>query len=111
MKIVYCGDVVARAGREAVLNNIPGLKEKYKPDVLIVNIENAAHGFGATPGICRDFLDKGTDVLVTGNHVWQQRELIPFWTNAKESSGRLIIRHTSPGEAFVNLSCPTARKF
>ena len=106
MKIVYCGDVVARAGREAVLNNIPGLKEKYKPDVLIVNIENAAHGFGATPGICRDFLDKGTDVLVTGNHVWQQRELIPFLDECKR-----IIRHTSPGEAFVNLSCPTARKF
>ena len=51
MKIIYCGDVVARAGREAVLNAIPKLREEYKPDAVIVNVENAAHGFGATPGM------------------------------------------------------------
>ena len=78
MKIVYSGDVVGRAGRDAVLNNLPKVKELYKPDVIIANVENAAHGFGVTPGICRDFLEAGVDALVTGNHVWQQREIIPF---------------------------------
>ena len=69
MRLIYCGDVVARAGREAVLSNLPNLRENYKPDVIIVNIENAAHGFGASPSICRQFLDAGVDALVTGNHV------------------------------------------
>lgn len=110
MKIVYCGDVVARAGREAVLNNIPGLKEKYKPDVLIVNIENAAHGFGATPGICRDFLDKGTDVLVTGNHVWQQRELIPFLDECKRIIRPLNYPPHLPGRGFCEFELPNGKK-
>lgn len=55
VKIIYCGDVVGRSGREAVLNNLEKLRENYKPDVIVVNVENAAHGFGVTPGICRDF--------------------------------------------------------
>ena len=50
MKIIYCGDVVGRSGREAVLNNLEKLRENYKPDVIVVNVENAAHGFGVTPG-------------------------------------------------------------
>ena len=73
MKIIYCGDVVGRSGREAVLNNLEKLRETYKPDVIVVNVENAAHGFGVTPVICRDFLNNGVNMLVTGNHVWQQR--------------------------------------
>lgn len=56
VRIIYCGDVVARAGRDAVLNNLSKLRERYKPDAVIVNIENAAHGFGASPSICRQFL-------------------------------------------------------
>ena len=48
MKIIYCGDVVGRSGREAVLNNLEKLRETYKPDVIVVNVENAAHGFGVT---------------------------------------------------------------
>ena len=110
MKIIYCGDVVARAGREAVLNNIPTLKEKYSPDVLIVNIENAAHGFGATPGICRDFLDKGTDVLVTGNHVWQQRELIPFLDECKRIVRPLNYPPHLPGRGFCEFELPSGKK-
>ena len=86
MKIIYCGDVVGRSGREAVLNNLEKLRENYKPDVIVVNVENAAHGFGVTPGICRDFLNNGVNMLVTGNHVWQQRELIPFLNESKQLS-------------------------
>ena len=72
MRIFYCGDIVARSGREAVLNNIGRIREEYRPDVLILNVENAAHGFGVTPGICRDFISKGADILVTGNHFLNQ---------------------------------------
>ncbi len=110
MKILYCGDVVARAGREAVLNNINTLKQEYKPDVLIVNIENAAHGFGATPGICRDFLNKGVDVLVTGNHVWQQRELIPFLDECKKIIRPLNFPSHLAGRGACEFELPNGKK-
>ena len=78
MKILYCGDVVGRPGREAVFKNIPVLREELKLDAVIVNGENAAHGFGLTPNICRDFFAKGVDVITTGNHIFDQPDIIPF---------------------------------
>lgn len=110
MKILYCGDVVARSGREAVLNNINKLKGEYKPDVLIVNIENAAHGFGATPGICREFLEKGVDILVTGNHVWQQRELIPFLDECKKIIRPLNFPSHLAGRGFCEFELANGKK-
>lgn len=104
MKIIYCGDVVARAGREAVLNAIPKLREEYKPDAIIVNVENAAHGFGATPGICRDFLEAGVDGLITGNHVWDQRDLIPFLNDCKKIIRPLNYPAINPGRGFAEIT-------
>ena len=86
MKIIYCGDVVGRAGRDAVLTNIKPMRERFKADIIIVNVENAAHGFGVTPGIAKEFLESGADVLTTGNHVWQQRDIIPFLNENKKST-------------------------
>ena len=79
MRILICGDVVGRAGRKAVTENIPKLRDRYAIDFVIVNGENAAGGFGITPKICHDLYDAGTDVITTGNHVWDQREIIPFF--------------------------------
>lgn len=110
MKFIYCGDVVARAGREAVLNNLDNLKQVYQPDFIIINIENAAHGFGATPGICRDFLDRGVDALTTGNHVWQQRELISFLNDCKQIVRPLNYPENLPGRGFCELELPNGKK-
>ncbi len=87
MKILYCGDVVGRPGREAVLKNVSDLKKQYKIDAVIVNAENAAHGFGLTPAICRDLLAHGVDAITTGNHVFDQQEIVPFLNENK-----LIVR-------------------
>ena len=84
MKIVYCGDIVGRSGRDVVLKNLKTIQEKYTPDVIVVNAENAAHGFGLTPGICRDFFAAGVDAITTGNHVYDQREIIPFLDDCKK---------------------------
>jgi len=83
MKILYCGDVVGRPGREAVIKNVPILREKYKIDMVVVNAENAAHGFGLTPSICKDFFNIGVDGITTGNHVFDQREIVPFLDSDK----------------------------
>lgn len=110
MRIIYCGDVVGRAGREAILNNLSKLKETYRPDAILVNVENAAHGFGVTPGICRDFLDKGVDGLITGNHVWQQREIIPFLNDCKQIIRPLNYPENLPGRGATEITLANGKK-
>ncbi len=78
MRILYCGDVVGRAGREAVVRYVPRLRDDLKLDFVIINGENAAHGFGLTETICHQFYDAGTDVITTGNHAWDQREMLSY---------------------------------
>lgn len=110
LKIIYCGDVVARPGREAILNNIAKLKEQYKPDIIIANVDNAAHGFGVTPGICRDFFEQGVDAVVTGNHVWNQREIIPFLDECKKIARPLNYPETMPGKGYCEIELPSGKK-
>lgn len=78
MNILLCGDVVGRPGRDAVKQYLPNLRRDLQLDVAIVNAENSAHGFGLTEKICGELYDAGADVLTTGNHVWDQREIIPY---------------------------------
>jgi 2',3'-cyclic-nucleotide 2'-phosphodiesterase len=78
LNILLCGDVVGRSGREAVKAHLPGLKRDLAVDIAIVNAENAAHGFGLTEKICGELYEAGADILTTGNHVWDQRELIQY---------------------------------
>lgn len=78
MKVLFCGDVVGKAGREAICARIPDLRRRLGLDFVIVNGENAAHGFGITADICQAFYAAGVDVITTGNHVWDQREVITY---------------------------------
>lgn len=85
MKILYCGDIVGRAGRNVIVKHLAEIKQKYHIDIVIANGENAAHGFGLTPGIADDLLNAGTDGLTTGNHIWQQREIYPYLDQNKKN--------------------------
>ena len=78
MRILFLGDVVGRSGRDAVSRYLPELRRRLDLDLAIVNGENAAHGFGLTEAICRQFYEAGADAITTGNHVWDQREIIPY---------------------------------
>ena len=78
MKILICGDVVGKAGRRAIEDNLADLRRRLDLDFVIVNGENAAHGFGITDKICAAFYAAGADVITTGNHVWDQREIINY---------------------------------
>ena len=110
MKIIYCGDVVGRAGRDAVLENISKLKQEYKPDVVVANIENAAHGFGATPAIAKSFLEHGVDALVMGNHTWDNREIIPFLDECKKIVRPLNYPAGLPGRGYCEIELPNGKK-
>ena len=78
MRILFFGDVVGRSGREALIAQLPGLVTQFGVDFVVVNPENAAGGFGLTPDLAGELFAVGADVLTTGNHVWDQRAIIPF---------------------------------
>ena len=76
MKLLFLGDVMGATGRKAVLAAVPRLRDELDLDFVLVNGENAAHGFGITDKICRDLYDAGVDAVTTGNHVWDQRKIL-----------------------------------
>ena len=78
MRILFVGDVVGRAGRTAVAEHLPGMVRDWALDLVIVNGENAAGGFGITEPIYQELLDAGADAITLGNHAWDQREALVF---------------------------------
>ena len=76
MRILCFGDVVGRSGRDGVMAALPKLRADLKLDFVLLNGENAAAGFGITDKISKSFYQCGVDVITTGNHVWDQREVI-----------------------------------
>ncbi len=76
--ILAIGDIIGRPGRQAVIELMPGLREQYGLDLVIANAENAAGGLGVTSATARALLDAGVDVLTSGNHIWAQKEIIPY---------------------------------
>jgi metallophosphoesterase (TIGR00282 family) len=78
MKVLYFGDVFSRPGREAVKVAMNKLVPAHQIDFVVVNGENMAHGNGLLPDMAQEFLDFGVDVITTGNHAWDQRQIIPL---------------------------------
>lgn len=78
MRIAFFGDIVGKAGRRAVEEHLPRLKDQLALDFVVINAENAAAGFGVTERICNQLFDFGADVLTLGNHAWDQREALTF---------------------------------
>ena len=84
MKLMFIGDVVGSMGRDLIDQYVPLLKKKYKPQVTIVNGENAAGGRGITEKIYKQFLKSGVDVVTMGNHTWDNRDIMNFIDDAKK---------------------------
>ena len=78
MKIIFIGDVVGRSGREAIKNNFSTIRDKYNPDAIIVNAENAASGYGLTKKIALELFSLGVDVITLGNHAFDQKEMLSY---------------------------------
>src|SRR5437870_11033230 len=78
MKILFIGDTVGKAGRAIVHQYLKHLQEEYSIDLTILNCENAAAGFGVTPKMADEFFDWGIDVLTSGNHIWDKKEIMGY---------------------------------
>ncbi len=72
------GDVIGKPGRQTVQKLLPGLRQQYKLDMVMANAENAAGGLGLTLATAEELLEAGVDVLTSGNHIWDRREIIPY---------------------------------
>jgi hypothetical protein len=89
LNILFIGDIVGSAGRRIVREHIGHVRQAHLVDLVVINAENAAGGFGLTPQIAEDLFDLGADVLTMGNHVWDKKELIDYLNSAApESDGR-----------------------
>ncbi|MBA7699170.1 2',3'-cyclic-nucleotide 2'-phosphodiesterase [subsurface metagenome] len=78
MLILMIGDIIGQPGRQAVSKLLRDLRQQYELDMIIANAENSAGGFGLTSTITRELMDTGIDVLTSGNHIWAQKEIIPY---------------------------------
>src|SRR3569833_2883732 len=113
MRILFIGDVVGRSGRAIVQERLPGLIVNWKLDLVIINGENAAGGFGITEAIYAELIEAGADAVTLGNHAWDQREALVFIERAPRlirpvnfpagtpGRGVALIRTKSGGQALV----------
>ncbi|HET6205296.1 MAG TPA: TIGR00282 family metallophosphoesterase [Terracidiphilus sp.] len=95
MNILFVGDIFGSAGRKIVRDHIAHICEAHAVELVIVNVENAAGGFGVTPQIAEDIFDLGADVLTTGNHVWDKRELMEYFSSVpveSQARARRVLR-------------------
>src|ERR1700744_6524157 len=98
MRLLFLGDIVGRNARDEIIAQLPGLRQKYTLDAVIVNGENAAHGFGITAQICTDLYNAGVDCITTGNHIWDQREIIPYIVNDPKLLRPVNFPENTPGK-------------
>ncbi len=95
MNILFIGDIFGRPGRTIVKDRLPGLVKQYAVDLIIANGENSAAGFGITPPLAEDLFELGIDVITTGNHVWDKREIVDYFESAngnQHSPARRLLR-------------------
>lgn len=119
MRILFVGDVFGSAGRRIVREHLPHVIAERGADLVVINAENAAGGFGLTPAIADDLFDLGAHVLTTGNHVWDKREIIEYMQSVPEESHghpRRLLRPANfvagtPGNGFYEDELPTGQAY
>lgn len=83
LKILFFGDIVGEIGREAIKKVILGYKKKYNPDFIMANVENLAHGKGATQKTLQEMLEAGINFFTSGNHIWSKKEIFKVFEEKK----------------------------
>src|SRR3712207_1110022 len=119
LTILFLGDIVGEPGRSAVIARVPQWKQEHALDFIVVNGENAAGGRGITPKIAIDLMRAGVSVITTGDHVWDQKELIPFlateprvlrpinYPNGAPGTGSIVLETAKGKVGVVNVQART----
>jgi 2',3'-cyclic-nucleotide 2'-phosphodiesterase len=118
VNILFVGDVFGSAGRHIVREHLPHVLETNAVDLLVINGENAAGGFGITPSIAEELFDLGAHVITTGNHIWDKREIFEYMTVPADSHvrGRRVLRPANyavgtPGFGVYQGELPTGQTY
>ena len=101
MRILLIGDVIGRPGRRLVQDLVPGLRREHAIDLVIANGENAAGGIGLTVDTAQELLASGVDVITSGNHIWDRREIIPALDGELPILRPLNYPHGVPGRGHL----------
>jgi len=119
LKILFLGDIVGEPGRRAVIDVVPKWKEAWGLDFIVVNGENSANGRGITPKISIDLLRAGVAVITSGDHIWDQKEILAFldteprllrpvnYPPGTPGSGSIVLETAKGKVAIVNVQCRT----
>ena len=110
MKIIFIGDIVGKNARETFLKKLPDIKNKYLPDIIVVNAENAAAGYGLSKKIATQLLEAGIDAITLGNHAWDQKEMLSFIEECPKIVRALNYPSGVPGRGFYELQLQDGRK-
>lgn len=110
MKIIAIGDIHGRSGREAIKAHIPLLREKYAPDFIVANADNALHGLGVNQATAKELYEAGIDLLTGGDHVFDQKEMLPHLDRAPWVLRPLNYPTGTPGKGFHIIETPDKRK-
>lgn len=100
-RLIFLGDVVGEPGREAIKHSLPTLRNKYAPDFIVVNGENAAGGKGLTPKLAYDLMRSKVDVITLGDHAWDQREIVKFMDDEPRVIRPFNFPDSSPGKGYI----------
>jgi 2',3'-cyclic-nucleotide 2'-phosphodiesterase len=119
LRILFVGDVFGQAGRRIVGEHLGQVIEQRDVDLVVVNAENAAGGFGITPGIAEELFDLGAHVITTGNHVWDKREIIEYMQSVPPNShdrARRVLRPANyvagtPGYGYYEGELPQGQAY
>src|SRR5437879_6738191 len=119
LTMIFLCDIVGEPGRTAVIARLPKLKEKHALDFIIVNDENAAGGRGITGKITIDLLRAGVSVITTGDHVWDQKEILGFidteprllrpvnYPEGAPGQGTVVLETAKGKVGVINVQCRT----
>ena len=110
MRILFVGDVVGRAGRAAVAEHLPNMVRDWSLDLVVVNGENSAGGFGITEAIYQELLDAGADAVTLGNHAWDQREALVFIERAERLVRPANFPRGTPGRGAALVETKNGRR-
>ncbi|MEC7735061.1 MAG: TIGR00282 family metallophosphoesterase [Pseudomonadota bacterium] len=97
---MFLGDIVGRSAREKVEEKLPSLIQDYSIDFTIVNGENSAGGFGITEEICKNLFSSGVNCITTGNHLWDQREILSYIDNEERLLRPANFPSQTPGSGY-----------
>lgn len=104
MRVLMIGDIVGRPGRQAIKSLLPGLRQEYNIDFVVANAENAAGGKGLTLETAHELLDAGVNVLSSGNHLWEYKEIIPHLDGPLPLLRPLNYPPQVPGKGYIMYS-------